>query len=398
VPTRVTGLRFSNDGRRLYSSQFDNSLREWTRADSSNSRTIEAHQWVINCLETSNDGLYLLTASGDKTFKIWSASTGTLIRSFEGHWAGVEAAAFDRDASRVASASLDSTVKVWKQSGEPLRTYRPRTQVRALAFSPDGKYLATGGTDGLLRLWDLDSPSDTAVATFRGHSRAINALAFTPDGQNILTASDDATLKLWKIGGLEARLRYSKEIATAVSRLGAPQGEFETTEAYNRRMAETDLRIQQIYAEYEEKHRQQRRQDSLAAIDKIRVSLTKVTRAQVPGLRVDSIGRYDPDRQSFVVRINGQVGNLDVPIDQAPGFKAKYQQAVVSADRQLDLDGKTLVIFNIKVKHPDLQQFYPFGTQRTPYYQEPEPEPVQPEQPQRPQPEDDPFYNPDAKG
>jgi WD40 repeat protein len=71
----------------------------------------------------------------------------------------------------------------------------PSGPARFVAFSPDGKTLATGGEEESLRLWDV--ASGTLRATFRGHADAIDWVAFSPDGKTVATASRDATAKLW---------------------------------------------------------------------------------------------------------------------------------------------------------------------------------------------------------
>ena len=66
-----------------------------------------------------------------------------------------------------------------------------------MAFSPDGKTLATSGYDGLVKLWDVGAQLE--LATLRGHTADVPAVAFSPDGRTLASGSADATAKLWNV-------------------------------------------------------------------------------------------------------------------------------------------------------------------------------------------------------
>ncbi len=84
--------------------------------------------------------------------------------------------------------------------GKLLRTYTGHTDaLYALALSPDGKQLATGGYDQKIKLWDLASGKE--IKTIKGHNGSINALAYRPDGKVLASASADRTVKLWDAAG-----------------------------------------------------------------------------------------------------------------------------------------------------------------------------------------------------
>ncbi|MDP2867142.1 MAG: hypothetical protein Q8O90_12955 [Elusimicrobiota bacterium] len=71
--------------------------------------------------------------------------------------------------------------------------------IYSVAFSPDGKFIASGGVDNILKLWSLED--GTAVKTFKGHRNFVNSVAFSPDGRRLASASEDGTVKIWDIEG-----------------------------------------------------------------------------------------------------------------------------------------------------------------------------------------------------
>jgi WD40 repeat protein len=107
--------------------------------------------------------------------------------------------AFSPDGKQLASAGLDRSVKIWDTNTWRLLQVVPDRDggVNSVAFSPDGRCIAWGGTDSTVKvkLWD-DATSEIYV--LRGHTNWVHGVAFSPDGKQIASASADGTVRVWK--------------------------------------------------------------------------------------------------------------------------------------------------------------------------------------------------------
>ena len=117
--------------------------------------------------------------------------------TYQGHSDYVSAVAWSPDGKRIASGSGDHTVQVWDASdGSHVYTYRGHdSDVSTLAWSPDGKYIASAGLDNTVQVWE--AASGKLAYTYRRHSDVVYDVAWSPDGTRITSASNDGTVQVW---------------------------------------------------------------------------------------------------------------------------------------------------------------------------------------------------------
>jgi WD40 repeat protein/serine/threonine protein kinase len=211
----VHSVAFSPDGKLLASASADWSVKVWHVQNGRELHTLARHQGYVNGVAFSPDGRTLASASQDGTVRIWDVASGRELQVLRGGRAGLSSVAFHRDGNLLASGSADGSVMLWDPaSGKELGRLIGHTgEVYAVAFHPQGELLASASADRTVRLWDRrqfrgsqeqkgrqpEVSSQIPARTLTGHGDIVRSVAFSHDGRLLASGSQDGTILLWDV-------------------------------------------------------------------------------------------------------------------------------------------------------------------------------------------------------
>ncbi|MFF0445141.1 helix-turn-helix domain-containing protein [Streptomyces sp. NPDC004609] len=191
----VWSLGFSPDGKLLATSGVDRTVRLWSTATGRQLAVFTGHSDSVDAVAFSPDGRTLASGSEDSTVRLWDVRRRTGTATLAGHSDEVRTVAFSPDGRTLASSGHDQTVVLWDPVNRTRRAVLTGhdTAVYTIAFHRSTPLLAVAGESGRITLWD------TAQVPLTAHTGRVNEVAFSPDGRTLASAGRDKAGGLWDV-------------------------------------------------------------------------------------------------------------------------------------------------------------------------------------------------------
>ncbi|MEZ4775763.1 MAG: WG repeat-containing protein [Bacteroidia bacterium] len=205
----IYAAAISPDSRYIATGSANKTLRIWAQVSPGSwelLRTLEDARAAIWSVAFSPDSRFVVTGSADQVIRVYNLAEGKMVNTLEGHANGsILTLVFSPDGKQLISAGEDETVRIWNwKKGEAAGSLPGRIgEVLSAAYSPNGRYLALGTRNKLVKIYEIGNAGPKLVIQFDTFEDWVSTVAFSPDGKYLLTTSYDNRVRVFNLNTRE---------------------------------------------------------------------------------------------------------------------------------------------------------------------------------------------------
>ncbi len=350
---KVNNVKFSPDGKFLASAGDDGLLIIWDVATGGIVKKINAHHDPVTSLCYKSDGSVIATTSWDKTVKLWSVSSGEMIAELKGHRNSTNSVSYSANDKFIVSTSDDNSMIIWETDSN--RIFKKfdfyKKPVSNAAFINQDNQLISIDHQGEIKIYN--NLNHQLLVVKPAHKSKIMNFAWLPAFALFATIGEDLSIHIWDMSEY-TYYECMKKKTPQLEELKKPKGEFETTEQYERRIADYDKRKALLIDECKKEALLEQQAAEMMKLEEAANAYSWVN------ITLSGIGTYNADKVEYPVIIGNQTFFVTMQLEDAKLFKDNWQKAKVRALRK-DLGGGVFEYYNLEMEHPVTKTRYMFG-------------------------------------
>ncbi|MEC4816407.1 MAG: caspase family protein [Scytonema sp. PMC 1069.18] len=197
----VTSVALSPNGEKIVSGGKDGTVRLWNLQGQALGKPLKVDSGAVTSVALSPDGEKILSGDEEGIIRLWNLQGQALGKPFEGHLGAVMSVAFSPDSQQIVSGGEDGTIRLWNLQSQWIKIFQIYgPQITSVTFTPDTKRIISSDSTGRILLWNLQDPQEQLpLAKWDTQQSLVNSINLSSDGKLLTTLGSDGSVKIWEI-------------------------------------------------------------------------------------------------------------------------------------------------------------------------------------------------------